>query len=1040
MENPEQIPEQGQMVTVRNRYYIVNGVSAHTTTDGSEILHKLSLECLDDDLMGEELELIWEIEPEGNRCVIDAPEIPWPEDHNYDLFDVFEGFIHAVNWTKSSLLFDGQFLSPFRSAIMLKDYQLEPLARAINMPRANLLVADDVGLGKTIEAGLIIQEFLAQQRISRILIVCPASLQRQWQEEMEEKFSLHFEVIDRANIIRLRREYGIHMNPWNSYPRLITSMDFLKREMPLSLFQQSLKTSKKGFSLREWDLLIVDEAHNVAPSGKKNYIRDSDRTRMMRSLVDHFEHRLFLTATPHNGFTPSFTALLELLDPLKFSRGDHFEKKYLQNVMVRRLKTELTDELGSPLFHSRTVKPIVIKDIADSEQSLYDTLKKYTYSRVSNSQNNRRRFAVQFALSVLKKRMLSSPLAFARSICVHETGLKTVSEEDLDVSYLKRLQHQTLDEWSDDFEKNLKEETALQESSRFFTELTDDERRWLSFLSSKAEQSSEKIDAKAASLLDWIRTHLCIDGEWNEDRLVVFTEYKDTLEYLTMIMENLGWGDRIISLYGGMREGEREQVKQMFSSSPKKQPIRILLATDAASEGLNLQKYCRFLIHYEIPWNPNRMEQRNGRIDRVGQTRDVSVYHFLYENHEDSRYLQTVIDKVQQMRSDLGSIGDVISDQVERRMLGFSTDRELILEESLQKKLAVVREETKAQRMGREEMRRLRLLREKSGKELHLSEESLFLVFSQALQLLGGHIQPYSDSDDVPHAWRITKLPREWSNLSSHLLVQGKSAPLVFSHDHYNPEKSVLLHLHHPLMRKALFLYREHIWKNQASSLKIHRCSYKIVDNAVCSRLHLLVFGRLVISNPNGVKLHEDIVVVGGEVNEAQIETKDSDDLWSLFYSAGNYHEISKELSQKLNLWFPQHDKTIHEIFSSLEKDSKTHFKDILKKKADDEAKSLKDMLRERIEEITVRLHTLEAERLEVQTKITDWLEEEQEQFDEDERWLQRHREKLKEDLSNEPLRAAERYHLSHCRIYPLATLYVIPKRLLDSSGGERSV
>ena len=184
------IPEQGQMVTVRNRYYIVNDVEVSNTTDASNSLHKVSLECLDEDMMGEEIEIIWEIELEDYKQVIEVIEIPQPERNKFDTWNTFKAFIHAINWSKSSLIFSDYYISPFRAAIDLKDFQLEPLARAVSMPRANLLIADDVGLGKTIEAGLIIQEFLAQQRIKRILIVCPATLQQQWQEEMEGKFSL----------------------------------------------------------------------------------------------------------------------------------------------------------------------------------------------------------------------------------------------------------------------------------------------------------------------------------------------------------------------------------------------------------------------------------------------------------------------------------------------------------------------------------------------------------------------------------------------------------------------------------------------------------------------------------------------------------------------------------------------------------------------------------------------------------------------------------------------------------------------------------
>ena len=219
----------------------------------------------------------------------------------------------------------------------IEDYQLEPLSRALRLPRVNLLIADDVGLGKTIEAGLIIEEMLARGRIHKILIVAPASLTLQWQNEMMEKFQLEFKIIDRDYLVKLRREYGIYSNPFNSYPRLIISMDYLKREQVKLMFDETIKNKNTKY----WDMLIVDEAHNFAPSGKKHYIKDSDRTKLLKHISPHFEHKLFLTATPHNGYTYSFTALLELLDPLRFTRASYVNQKELKQVMIRRLKEDI---------------------------------------------------------------------------------------------------------------------------------------------------------------------------------------------------------------------------------------------------------------------------------------------------------------------------------------------------------------------------------------------------------------------------------------------------------------------------------------------------------------------------------------------------------------------------------------------------------------------------------------------------------------------------------------------------------------------------
>ena len=233
--------------------------------------------------------------------------------------------------------------SPFRSGIDIEDYQLDPVVRAIQMPRVNLLIADDVGLGKTIEAGMVDLELIIRHRARRILVVCPASLQVQWRDQMRDKFGLDFRIVDSELMRDLRRKRGIHVNPWTHFPRLITSIDFLKRERPLRLFKETLPAEGESIYPRRYDILILDEAHNCAPSGRGKYATDSLRTEAIRLLAPHFEHKLFLTATPHNGYQESFTALLELLDNQRFARGTmHRHASNLQRrVMVRRLKSEL---------------------------------------------------------------------------------------------------------------------------------------------------------------------------------------------------------------------------------------------------------------------------------------------------------------------------------------------------------------------------------------------------------------------------------------------------------------------------------------------------------------------------------------------------------------------------------------------------------------------------------------------------------------------------------------------------------------------------
>lgn len=344
------IPELGQLVKVRSHQYVVtdihpSAIPVNPIIARSDTLHNLvTLSSVEDDALGEELQVIWELEPEA--VIRERMELPQPT--AFDEPAKLDAFLDAVRWGAASTADIRTLQSPFRSGIDIEDYQLDPVVRAIQMPRVNLLIADDVGLGKTIEAGLVAQELTIRHRCRRILIICPSALQIQWRDQMRDKFGLDFRIVDSNLMKELRRSRGIHVNPWQHFPRLITSIDFIKRHRPLRLFRELLPAEGEPLYPRRFDLLIVDEAHNVAPSGGGKYAVDSLRTATIRLLVPHFEHKLFLTATPHNGYPESFTALLELLDLQQFARGVSPDKKQLQVVMVRRLKQEMQNWDGSP--------------------------------------------------------------------------------------------------------------------------------------------------------------------------------------------------------------------------------------------------------------------------------------------------------------------------------------------------------------------------------------------------------------------------------------------------------------------------------------------------------------------------------------------------------------------------------------------------------------------------------------------------------------------------------------------------------------------
>ncbi len=295
------IPEPGQLVDVRQRRYSVVDVAQSTLPPdllkpgslglpihNSQVQHLVTFTSVEDDALGEDLQVIWKIEPGAN--VIEKNALPAPL--GFDSPHRLDTFLNAVRWGAASSADVRALQAPFRSGVELEDYQLDPVAQAIQMPRVNLLIADDVGLGKTIEAGLVCQELIIRHRACKILIVCPAALQVQWRDQMRDKFGLEFRIVDSDLMKHLQRERGLHVNPWTHFPRLITSIDFLKRERPLRLFSEVLPANGEPTYPRKFDLLIVDEAHNVAPSGRGQYATDSDRTHALRRLGPHFEHKL----------------------------------------------------------------------------------------------------------------------------------------------------------------------------------------------------------------------------------------------------------------------------------------------------------------------------------------------------------------------------------------------------------------------------------------------------------------------------------------------------------------------------------------------------------------------------------------------------------------------------------------------------------------------------------------------------------------------------------------------------------------------------
>ncbi|MEJ7788113.1 MAG: DISARM system SNF2-like helicase DrmD, partial [Solirubrobacteraceae bacterium] len=751
-------------------------------------------------------------------------------------------------------------------------FQLEPLVRALRMPRTALLIADDVGLGKTIEAGLVVQELLLRHRARTALIVCPASLQLQWRDEMREKFGLEFRIVDREMLGLLRRSRGVGANPFAHFPRLIVSIDWLKGDLGMRLLREVLPPHPQ--IPRQYDVLIVDEVHNCAPSGAGgSYARDTLRTAAIRTLAPHCEHRLFLSATPHNGYDNSFAALLELLDPHRFARGIKPTKEATREVTVRRLKQDLLNEDGTPRFPRREVVMLEVQH-PESERAVHADLVAYGRARATRlSGQESSKTAADFVVTLLKKRLFSSPAAFLRTLLVHQTTItrtrstvapptRTVLQRLFDDA-ANALDSEEAEDGVGETTREAIEAAARAEQSRPSSE----ELALLERMITWAEHAAVTEDARTTRLLDWVQEHVKPGKRFTDERVIVFTEYRATQRYLQERLAARGIsGHRVELLDGTTDADERERIKSQWQEPPADYPVRVLLATDAASEGISLQRQCHLLAHAEIPWNPNRLEQRNGRIDRHGQTAPkVLVHHCVSAGWEtgqrgdlegDLDFLARVVQKVEQIREDLGSAGPVIATQIEEAMLG----RRSTIDDSRFTGRAAARALLQQERRMKETLAGLRDDLHASREALHLQPERIERVVATALVLDG---QPALQPGPTPETWTVPILTGSWTRTMiglEHPARPDERRPITFDHEIARGRTDVVLaHLGHPLVRMALALLRAEVW---GTGNHMHRVAVRYAHAALDVPV-AIAHGRLVVTGATGHRLHEQLITAG---------------------------------------------------------------------------------------------------------------------------------------------------------------------------------
>jgi superfamily II DNA or RNA helicase len=835
-------PLPGILAVVRNRSGIITKVEpSANSTEG--MLHLVTVEYTDTEGSREET-LIWEREPSAR--LIEGSRLPDVAGSLQMVPVQYDAMIRATRWgalypyvdpdTATGPLDRLPFVSPLHGAIETEDYQMVPLLKAMRMPRVTLLLADDVGLGKTVETGLIISELILQRRIRKILILTPASLREQWLKEMYEKFNLNFDIIDRDFTRTLRRDVGLDSNPWRSSQHIIASYHFLKQPDILEEFLTA-SHSVEGSPQLPWDLLIVDEVHNLAPGP---FGRDSELTKMLRTISPLFEHRLFATATPHNGRTRSFSGLLEILDPARFSQTSEFtsaEKSRVQEIVIRRMKSEINKVTNPPRFSDRDLKGIPIElDTSETHLSAqFDAFKTVLYKVISEQDKNEQT-AGRFAVEVLGKRLLSCPVSFADSWYRMLSGIS--ADGAANWSDVKSSEVSLKEDSDDDREQESRLAHAVHIVGAWLRPFADKVEGPIHLvtdaLRSMGLSNGNRFpvaDSRYDALKDTIQSILRNEkNEWiPTERIIIFTEYKTTLDYLVSRLRSEYPGDgNILELYGTgeMDQRDKDAVKAAFNDPAS--GVKILVATDASSEGLNLQKTSRYLFHFDIPWNPSRLEQRNGRIDRYAQARDVTVFHFNPSNNADLAFLSYVAGKVHQIREDIGSVGEVLDSAVQQRLVHNRNDQDV--RQSLELGLKNVK--------GRASIPRDATSRSTdiTGKQLGVQIQSLReeidldpSTLKQTLELALGYQAglPRLSQDTRQGFYRfIPPIPPMWRDLIEETLrmqVTGKHAlgalPALgfdskacikndFGRPIFSPDPDVaLLHLWHPLIVQTLRFY-----------------------------------------------------------------------------------------------------------------------------------------------------------------------------------------------------------------------------------------
>ncbi|MDM9383358.1 DISARM system SNF2-like helicase DrmD [Chlorogloeopsis sp. ULAP01] len=1073
----------GQIVRVRSRQYLVEDVVAKPSVKEDTLV---CLSCLEDDALGEQLEVLWEREVDAK--IIGKTSWESIVNRGFDNPRLFSAYLHTLRWNCVTSTDPKLFQAPYRAGIEVKAYQLEPLRKALLMPRVGLFIADDVGLGKTIEAGLILREMLMRQKVRRVVISCPPSVVRQWQEEMESRFGLTFVIFDREFVASRRQERGYGINPWTTHSRFIISHALLRDETYAAPLRDWLGDFAGG------SMLILDEAHNAAPASGAKYAVDSQLTRTVRDIAPRFEHKLFLSATPHNGHSNSFAALLEILDPQRFCRGVPVrDRKLLDTVMVRRLKQDLR-EIGEE-FPERRVIPIVIDNLPEDAPELklsrllqeYRSLREERLKEASKSTQN----AAMLVITSLQKRLLSSIEAFARTLKVHRAAIeKQAANPSASLrasrsgNAIENLPLLLEPPGADDERAELAEEEVQAEEDTQVTVATGQaasfglssrELEILEEMTDVANKARYQADPRVEKLVASIKQNICPDlgktnAAWLEKRAIIFTEYTDTKRYLQQKLQEAIAGsdrerDRIDVFHGGIGEERREAIKNAFNSDPSRHPLRILIATDAAREGVNLQNNCADLFHFDVPWNPSRMEQRNGRIDRKLQRSPVvHCYYFVLAQRTEDKVLKVLVKKTETIQRELGTLSPVVQKNLSRLLEGGIRHNQVnsitaSIEQADLPNLSIINEELEENRLRKEELtKELSQLQEmlKTSRDwLGLSDEHFRNAISASLEILGATPLAPVDSqeacqDSATARWTLPPLDQRadptWANTLDTLRPPRKKGqkpwewrreaairPVVFRDPGSLDGDVVHLHLEHRVVQRLLGRFLAQGFLHD----ELTRACVCLTDDPIPK---VLALGRLSVYGQGASRLHDEVIAIAAEWSDPAARGRkklqplnegEKDNVLALLEDSLASPRLQKASQTVKELLKQNATQDIADLIPHLERRANILAQRAEKKlteRGKKEAVEMKKILEQQQQRISQRKQEIEdTKAIQLSIPFAEFPAEEKRQLEADRRHWEKRLKALAEEINSEPVRIEASYEVRAVRVEPVGLIYLWP-------------